>query len=405
MVTTHYEEIMRGQLIVSSIDPAGPWSDPAFVQVERGIDPDLAWDEDGTCHLTWALTAGGIMSVPVNPDTGEILGEPRRLWSGTGMAYPEGPHLYRIGDYWYLLIAEGGTERGHSVSIARARNLAGVWEPGPANPILSHRSTDHVVQNTGHADLVQRTDGSWAMVHLGTRPRGMTPKFHTNGRETFLVGIDWVDGWPLVDEDRFQVPIKDHSFNDDFTSAELDSRWISVGVFPEAFTSLQKGGLALSTQPEALARSVLATRVRDLDWSAEVDIHTGNGSARFAVRIDPQHWYGIEVTPGSIEAKLAIGPAVTSVGSIPRSGTDDVRLRLVARTPPQTDALAFIAPDLVSMEVVPTDGSPTTSFGEFDGRYLSTEVAGGFTGRVIAVEPLVGEIRLSRFSYRTEREA
>src|SRR5207247_10829521 len=36
-----------------------------------------------------------------------ILEPPRSLWSGTGLKFPEAPHLYRRGDYWYLLIAEG----------------------------------------------------------------------------------------------------------------------------------------------------------------------------------------------------------------------------------------------------------------------------------------------------------
>ncbi|WP_240720915.1 hypothetical protein [Pseudarthrobacter sp. NamE2] len=34
-----------------------------------------------------------------------------------------------------------------------------------------------------------------------------------------------------------------------------------------------------------------------------------------------------------------------------------------------------------------------------DGRYLSTEVAGGFTGRVIGVEALGGQARVNRFEY------
>ncbi|WP_406435361.1 family 43 glycosylhydrolase [Streptomyces sp. NBC_01589] len=58
-------------------------------------------------------------------------------------AHPrEAPHLDRIGDWWYLLIAEGGTERGHGVSIARARSPRGPWEGAPANPLLSHIGTD-----------------------------------------------------------------------------------------------------------------------------------------------------------------------------------------------------------------------------------------------------------------------
>ena len=87
---------------------------------------------------------------------GETLGEVRRTWSGTpGAKAPEAPHLYHIGDFWYLLIAEGGTERGHGVSVARGPSPTGPFEACPANPIVSHRSTEHPVQNTGHGDLIE----------------------------------------------------------------------------------------------------------------------------------------------------------------------------------------------------------------------------------------------------------
>src|SRR5690606_26324974 len=128
------------QLLFTAENPAGPWSDPVVVPGTVGIDPDLAWDEDGTCYLTWCAFEGGIAQVTIDPTTGAVLSERRSLWSGTGMKAPEGPHLYRVGDWWYLLIAEGGTERGHSVSVARSRRPDGGFEPHPANPILTHRS-------------------------------------------------------------------------------------------------------------------------------------------------------------------------------------------------------------------------------------------------------------------------
>src|SRR5690349_656121 len=106
MVTTDYHRIYDGHLIVSAEDPAGPWTDPVFTTGALGIDPDLVWDDDGTCHLTWA-GFGGMHTAPIDPTTGALLGEPRQVWRGTGLTAPEGPHLYRIDGWWYLLIAEG----------------------------------------------------------------------------------------------------------------------------------------------------------------------------------------------------------------------------------------------------------------------------------------------------------
>ncbi len=47
------------------------------------------------------------------------------------------------------------------------------------------------MQNTGHADLVERPDGSWAIVYHGVRPRGSSPEWHVLGRETFADEVVW----------------------------------------------------------------------------------------------------------------------------------------------------------------------------------------------------------------------
>src|SRR5690242_1949998 len=201
MITTNSTGI--GNFFVTARDAAGPWSDPVPVDLP-GIDPDLAWDHQGRCWVHFSGT-GAIQRARIDDATGEVLEGPDLAWSGTGMQYPEAPHLYERDGTWYLLIAEGGTERGHAVSIARGPSPRGPWEGCPANPILTHRSTDRPVQNTGHADLVEAADGSWWMVLLGVRHRGMTPGFHVLGRETFLAPVEWVDGWPVVDEVTLEV--------------------------------------------------------------------------------------------------------------------------------------------------------------------------------------------------------
>ena len=124
-ITTNVSEFGEGHLLVHAEDPAGPWSDPIFIPEATGIDPDLAWDEDGTCYLTWHVldfTRGGygIRQAPLDLSTGAFLEAAYPVWQGSGMAAAEGPHPYRIGRYWYLVLAEGGTERGHAVTVARA---------------------------------------------------------------------------------------------------------------------------------------------------------------------------------------------------------------------------------------------------------------------------------------------
>lgn len=59
------------------------------------------------------------------------------LWNGTGGLAPEGPHIYVKDDWYYLVIAEGGTGVDHMVTAARSRNLTGPYESNPANPMLT----------------------------------------------------------------------------------------------------------------------------------------------------------------------------------------------------------------------------------------------------------------------------
>lgn len=401
LVTTDIAEIQRGHLIVSAENAAGPWSEPVYTQGTIGIDPDLCWDEHGVCHLTWASfdpNMSGIATAPIDPTTGEMLSEPLLLWAGSGLAAPEGPHLYRIHDWWYLLLAEGGTERGHAVTVARSRALDGDWEPAPSNPILSHRSLSTPVQNTGHADLVESPEGAWAMVYLGVRPRGKTPGFHTNGRETFLAGVDWVDGWPVVIEDRFEAAKVDRSFTDKFPEGPLHPRWISPGGSPERLLSRKGNRLRITPVDGDQAPAILACRVTDFDWTSEVALNSATGNARFAVRIDESHWYGLTTFADRIDATLRIGPATTTVAQVPRNPHEPVTLRLRARTGQGRLFQPADEADLVTMSIIGPNGVEQV-LGEFDGRYVSTEVASGFTGRVLALEARDGSVVVDSFSY------
>lgn len=390
----------QGHFLIHADDPAGPWSDPVQIRGAMGIDPDIVWDDADVAHVTWCSLHPehpGILSAPVDTETGEFLAPPRQLWEGSGLAFPEGPHLYRVDDWWYLLLAEGGTERGHAVTIARARELDGVFEPAPHNPILSHRSLAHPVQNTGHADLIELPDGTWAAVHLGVRPRGQSPGFHVNGRESFLVGIDWVDGWPVVDEARFVVPAVDHSFADRFDTPDLHPRWLGVGRFPASFTR-RGGGVGIVIDADAgEGRALLCARAVDEVWTATTRFEADEGTGRLLVRIDDTHWYGLTYDGATVEAVIAIGPIVHSVGTldVSHSAMPTLLIRAAAARPLPHGVTS--EPDLIEL-AVQIDGVEHV-FGEFDGRYLSTEVTGGFTGRVFGVQALSGRITVHEIAY------
>jgi beta-xylosidase len=43
-----------GCVVCTATDPAEPWSDGTTIEDVNGIDPDLAWDDDGTAYVTFS---------------------------------------------------------------------------------------------------------------------------------------------------------------------------------------------------------------------------------------------------------------------------------------------------------------------------------------------------------------
>ena len=200
MITTNISS--KGNFIVTADDPRGEWSEPVWVDIP-GIDPSLFWDEDGRCYYTGAN--GGCIFAEINPDTGEVLSEPKMIWYGSGWRNAEAPHIYKKDGWYYLLMAEGGTEFGHGVTIVRSRNVDGPYETAPHNPILTHvgrNAQSNPIQCVGHGDIIQAHDGSWWIVALGVRTQCMASQHHLLGRETFLAPVRWDKGaWPVVNGD------------------------------------------------------------------------------------------------------------------------------------------------------------------------------------------------------------
>lgn len=196
MVTTNVNN--GGHFLVYTRDPHGKWSAPVRIH-QDGIDPSLLFDGDKVYFVSNTFQNGkqGIGVCEINPETGEKYTETVLVSYGNGGRCPEAPHLYKIGAYYYMMLAEGGTEYGHMVTIFRSISPYGPYESCPHNPILSHRDAQFSeIQCTGHADLVEDGNGNWWMVCLGVRP--VKAMLHNLGRETFLSPVIWSGGWPVV---------------------------------------------------------------------------------------------------------------------------------------------------------------------------------------------------------------
>ncbi len=186
-------------MIVSTKDPAGKWSEPVYIH-QDGIDPSLLFADD-TCYFTSngrdANNVPCIQQSEINPETGEITHPSEIIWYGTGGRFVEGPHLYKVGDWYYLMAAEGGTEYGHMETIARSRSPYGPFENAPHNPLLTMRDQgDAEIQATGHADLVQDEKNNWWIYFHGVRQMIPFRQYHSLGREVFLLPASLgADGW------------------------------------------------------------------------------------------------------------------------------------------------------------------------------------------------------------------
>jgi xylan 1,4-beta-xylosidase len=399
MVTTNLAD-GGWQVLTSAEDPLGEWSDPVRMTGVRGIDPDLAWDDDGTLLVSYAgFGAGGpagLVQQAVDPVTGAALTGRRRLWQGTGGRFPEGPHLYRVGDLWYLLIAEGGTERGHAVTIARGPSPAGPFEPCPSNPLLTHRGVESPVQNTGHADLVQRTDGSWVIVFHGVRPRGASPQFHVLGRETFAAEVEWVDGWPRVGE-WLTPPDGAVEVSDDLSGPA----WVAPRRFPgELLTRVEGGWRLTAADPDPASEDLafVGRRQEHEDARFRAVVRASDGVGGLTVRIDARHHLDLEVDSGRVRAVAQVGALRSVLGEVAVAPGEDVVLEI--RTLPGEGHFSStaLAPDVLVAGLAGPDGS--TELGRLDGRYVSTEVAGGMTGRLGGVWCARGELLVRSTTYR-----
>lgn len=192
-----------GNFVISTDNPASGWSKPVKVDM-GGIDPSLFFENGKAYYCTNERGADpkeAISLAEIDVETGKLCSEIRQIWNGIGGGFLEAPHVYHIGEWYYLLTAEGGTGLNHMITVARSREIWGPYESYHDNPILTNRNdTTKQIACAGHGDLVEDMNGNWWMVHLGTRPAN---NFLSHvGRETFLMPVTWENEWPVVGHDK-----------------------------------------------------------------------------------------------------------------------------------------------------------------------------------------------------------
>lgn len=224
--------VLRKQMIVSSDRPEGPYSEPVWIE-EDGIDPSLFHDEDGRHYM---LLNRGARILELNQNLTAPISKAKMLYYGDCKRASEGPHLLKKDGYYYLFLAEGGTGRGHRITVARSSTIDGVYEPCPYNPIMTQSDLNAAIQRSGHGKPVQTQNGQWYMVYLCGRMAEQT--YTLLGRETAMDPITWIaDGWPIVNnlngpsvlQQKPNLPVGscEKSSGDNFRGGTLSNEWVS----------------------------------------------------------------------------------------------------------------------------------------------------------------------------------
>ena len=408
-----------GNFVVTSTDPAGPWSDPVYFTFE-GIDPSLFFDEDGRA---WMVNNGAPESPPIynghraiwmqefDPGTKKMIG-PRKVIVDGGVditAKPiwiEGPHIYQYNGMYYLFCAEGGTGPEHSEVVFRSQKVDGPYAPWEKNPILTQRDLDPnasgAVTCTGHADFVVGPDGKWWSVFLGVRP--YDGEASPMGRETFMLPVTWTDDhWPVILPKGERVPLTVNSpdntpvvrsekfpmsgnftWKEEFDGDELSPLWVMLREPKESWYELDssKGHLRIAPRRKLLTGkdnpSYLARRIQNASFTvtALLEVPEVSGiSAGLALFQNEDYHYFLAVRKDGgktcIYLEQVKGGKVRELGTVQLPDMDKIRLGIDAED------------SKCSFKYMDTKESWTPLVENADARMLTTAVAGGFVGATV----------------------
>ena len=415
-----------GNYVVTAKDPAGPWSEPHYLEGADGIDPSLFFDDDGKCYYigTHPNPEGCkyngdyyIWIRELDLEQMKLVGETWNVWNGAmkNIVWPEGPHLYKKDGWYYIMNAEGGTGPEHAVTICRSRNLLGPYENNFCNPILTHRhlGKEYPIRYVGHGDLVETVNGEWYMVMLAVRPlEGYT----TMGRETFLAKVIWENDWPVVNpgvgmltkEVKINLPGVSLTKEDPFGSRtyafggmkKLPPEFLTLRNPGKDMYRLTGEGLELSfgavTLKEKKSPSYVALRQQHHSFRAQADLltdHLTEGRrAGLALMQSNDYHLRTELCRMGEQLKAEVifcrGGSDTTVCSVV-IGSDDIPQPALSLE--EVQLVLTVEGLSASLELwAPQDGQTQGAekallCRDLDIRDLSTEVAGGFVGCTVGL--------------------
>jgi alpha-N-arabinofuranosidase len=276
-----------------------------------------------------------------------------------------------------------------------------------SNPILTQRDLPkdrpRPITSTGHAKFVDTPSGQWWAVFLGVRPYDAANNFNT-GRETFMMPVQWSDGWPritnpgqlvqwtasapnLPPQPRPPLPLNgDFTLHENFDGASPGPNWMTLR-HPGNWWRIKQGALELDARAVALgdegSPSLLARRQQHLNATVTTSIRfradSDAAEAGLVAYQNDEHWYFLAVGSASSKPVVRVrlrdndAPAGKVLAEVPIPAAGPVQLQI------QTHGGSF---DFRWSR----DGRHWQPLLEHaDGTILSTKNAGGFVGSVFAL--------------------
>ena len=322
----------------------GPWAEPIFMNAS-GNDASIFHDDDGkkyflNTHLRRGqLTPGrvdghcGTLVQEYDHQQKKLVGRARNIFEGTDAGIPEGSKMYKRNNFYYLNIAEGGTEYDHCMTLARSKNIDGPYEVHPENPILTAvHEPDNPIQRAGHADFIEvPNNGGVALAYLASRP---VDGCSILGRETCIAKAHWgEDDWlrlesraPVAEVPDFGLPPQAPEALmevDDFDSPELHLEWNTLRQPLKELIDLESRPSWLQLKPtysflDSMEKtSAIFRRIRHHRFSAstrmQFEPRDEQQWAGLSCYYDTRHWYFafLGITEGG---ELLVGMCTKGVG-------------------------------------------------------------------------------------------
>ncbi|MCD8176870.1 MAG: glycoside hydrolase 43 family protein [Tannerellaceae bacterium] len=221
----------EGLFMTSAPVIEGPWEPLHCMKQEKGWDDCCAFFNDNgqNYYIATHFTDNYKTYLYELSADGKNICEESKILINEGMGR-EASKLYKINDFYYHFYSEHIPGTGRYIMMQRSKNITG---PYTEKRQLSYAQPE--VNEPNQGGLVEVPGSGWFfLTHHGTGDWG--------GRETSLLPVTWIDGWPVIgrpDEKGTGTMIWQHTTplqhetaggysiqrSDNFTTSGLSPQW------------------------------------------------------------------------------------------------------------------------------------------------------------------------------------